>query len=362
MPKTPALFAALLFAFVATSASAQTPPHDAKTAPPKVSARACANPAQRIDEESFVPIGGIAQWVTIKGSSCANPVILIVHGGPGNPNTPFANALYGAWEKDFTIVQWDQRGAGMTFGKNKPAEDDKLTLELMRDDGLAVASYVQAHLGKRKLILMGGSWSSILGVYMVKAQPDLFYAYIGSSHMVGYIQNQSTTYASLMALARTAGDTDSVDKLEALGAPPWTNPRNFGIMRRVDRKYEALRTDPAPKAWWDLTPAYTTPKAQADYEGGEDYSFLQFVGLKGDGMFAQVDLPKLGPRFELPFFMIQGAEDLLTLPAISRRYFDSISAPQKEFVLVPRAGHDPNVPLLNAQFKVLKERVLPLVN
>ncbi|MBZ3925610.1 alpha/beta fold hydrolase [Xanthomonas citri] len=59
-------------------------------------------------------IGGIQQWVTIEGQDCRNPVVLIVHGGPGNPNTPFAHRLFGSWTRDFTIVQWDQRGSGKT--------------------------------------------------------------------------------------------------------------------------------------------------------------------------------------------------------------------------------------------------------
>lgn len=332
--------------------------HPARAAAPLSAPGSCASSAQPIDEKGFVPIGGIEQWITIKGSRCANPVILFLHGGPGNPNSPFAASMYANWEKDFTIVQWDQRGAGMTFGRNKPADDERLTVEQMRDDGLAVAAYLQQHLAKRKVILMGSSWSSILGVNMIRTRPDLFHAYIGSSHIVGSRENQATTYASLLAMARDAGDKDSIAKLEAVGTPPWTNPRSSGIVRRVVYKYEAKLTDPAPKSW-AMAPEYTSAKAQADYEGGEDYSYIQFVGMKGDGMYAGVDLPKLGTTFAVPFYMVQGEADLLTLPEVSRRYFDSIKAPRKEFVSVPRAGHDPNQAMLDAQFRILKERIVP---
>jgi pimeloyl-ACP methyl ester carboxylesterase len=330
----------------------------ARAAAPVTAPSVCKSSAQPIDEKGFVRIGGIEQWITIKGSRCANPVLLFLHGGPGNPNSPFAASMYASWEKDFTIVQWDQRGAGMTFGRNKPAEEDRLTIEQMRDDGLAVATYLQQHLAKRKVILMGSSWSSILGVYMIKARPELFYAYVGSSHIVGSRENQATTYTRLLAMAREAGDKDSIAKLEAVGAPPWINPRNSGIVRRVVYKYEAMHSDPSPKTW-AIAPEYATPKAQADYEGGEDYSYIQFVGMKGDGMYAGVDLPKLGTTFAIPFYMVQGESDLLTLPDVSRRYFDSIQAPRKEFVSIPQAGHDPNQAMLDAQFRILKERVVP---
>ena len=51
---------------------------------PKVTSPACASPGQQVDEKGFVSIGGIEQWVTVKGDCCANPIILFLSGGPGN--------------------------------------------------------------------------------------------------------------------------------------------------------------------------------------------------------------------------------------------------------------------------------------
>ena len=98
---------------------------------------------------------------------------------------------------------------------------------------------------------------------------------------------------------------------------------------------------------------------QADHEAGEEFSFLQFVGLNGDGMFSGIDLPKLGLRFDIPVYLVQGAEDLVTTPEVAKRYFDDIVAPHKEFVLLPRTGHDPNEAMIEAQYGILKTRVAP---
>jgi len=323
---------------------------------PALAGAAC-KPGQKVDDKGMVKIGGIQQWVTASGRDCANPVVLILHGGPGNPITPYAKSLYGSWEKDFTIVHWDQRGAGKTYGANKPSEDEPLTLEQMRDDGIAVTEYILKKYGKRQVGLIGASWSSILGVYMIKARPELFEAYVGAAQLVSYKENPISTYNKLLTLVRKANDSESLGKLEALGTPPWTDPRSFGIMRRVIRKYENMVTEPAPKAWWKPAAEYATPEYMADYEGGEDYSYIQFVGMKGDGMYSHLDLPRLGTAFKVPFFLLQGEEDLLTTPEVARRYFDSISAPQKEFIVLPRVGHDPNPTLVAAQYKLLKEHV-----
>lgn len=321
-------------------------------------APACATPAQRVDEEGFVRINGIEQWTSMRGERCGNPVILIAHGGPGNPLSLYGKGPYLPWEKDFTIVHWDQRGAGMTYGRNPPAEDDRLTVERLRDDGLAVARHVAARLGKRKLILMGSSWGSVLGVHMAKAQPDLFCAYLGSAQVVAQRENIDG-HAKLIALARAAGDTETAARIEALGPPPWTNPRSFGIERRAMRKYEAMSTEPAPKAWHEPSAAYTSAKAQADYMAGEDYSFLQFVGMRNDGMFSTIDLYKLGTEFSLPVYLVQGTEDLLTTPEVTGRWYAAIKAPAKKLVLVPRAGHDPNLPMVEAQARLLREEIRP---
>lgn len=101
--------------------------------------------------------------------------------------------------------------------------------------------------------------------------------------------------------------------------------------------------------------AANTPDFGMLAEAGEDYSWLQFVGMKGDGIVYSIDLYQLGPKFAVPFYMVQGQEDLLTMADQSRRYFDFIEAPRKQFVLVPAAGHDPNPPMVAAQYKLLRE-------
>lgn len=305
-------------------------------------------------------IGGIEQWVTVKGDSCANPVILFISGGPGNPLSPYSDAVYGAWSKDFTLVQWDQRGAGMTYGRSPPAADAVLTIEQMRDDGNQLAAWLAHRYGKKKVILWGSSWGSILAVHMAKAHPELFYAYLGTSQLVNTRENEAISYAGLLALTHAADDQPSLAVLKSVGAPPWTDPRSFGKVRRVIRKYESKLTTPPPAAWWVPAAEYNTAKARADYEAGEDYSFINFVGMHGDGMASRVDLPALGTDFAIPMFFVEGKHDLLATPDVARRYYDSLKAPEKAMVVLEHAGHDPNQDVVDAEYKILKERILPL--
>ena len=130
-----------------------------------------------ISEEKFVLINGIEQWITIKGNP-SKPIILFIHGGPGSPISPYVDVMYKDLEKDFIIVQWDQRGSGKTYGQNSPPEEltpeylkaNPLTLEQMTNDGIEVSKYLLKYLKKQKIILFGTSWGSALGVKIVTKQ------------------------------------------------------------------------------------------------------------------------------------------------------------------------------------------------
>src|SRR5262249_41689750 len=146
--------------------------------------------------------GGIEQWVTIRGQDSHNPVILFLHGGPGLTWSPFAASAFGAWEKNFTLVQWDQRGAGRTYAKNGPSIESTMTLDRMVQDGIEVAQYLRQHLGKEKIILFGASWGSVLGVEMIRRNPELFEAYIGEAQVVNVHASEAASYARVLQIAR----------------------------------------------------------------------------------------------------------------------------------------------------------------
>jgi len=324
-----------------------------------------ARPAAGCSEHSYVEIGGIPQWLIFDGEDCAQPVVLFVHGGPGNPISPYMNELYGSWKKTFTIATWDQRLSGKTYARNEPVTDlteDRLaattiSIEQLVSDGIEVAEYLQRKLGKKRIILSGSSWGSVLGVHMAKQRPDLFHAYVGVAQLVNYRSNLAASYEATLEIARRTQDTPAIATLGELGPPPWKNPRNFGRLRRIPRGYENSATTPGPA--FTAATEYASEADRAAYAAGEEISFVKYVGMAGDGMSAHVDLPALGPQFELPMFLIQGEQDLLTRPAITRAWFDSLRAPRKKLVMVQGAGHDPNYALIDAQFSLIREEIGP---
>lgn len=313
-----------------------------------------------LKEGMFVRIGGIDQWITIKGNDRDNPVVLFLHGGPGDALSPFADAMFAGWEKDFTLVQWDQRGAGRTYGKSGPAIESTMTVQRMVDDGIEVAQFLAKHLEKKKVILYGGSWGSVLGIYMSHARPDLFYAYVGDAQMVNERKNELASYMRVLELARAAGDQQAITALTAIGPPPWNSLfKSWPVFRKWKRAYQAKKIT-APPVPETLSPEYASPEEQAQYAAADDFSFEHFWGLTMSGPLEQVDLPALGTDFAIPIFILQGEEDLTALPELAKAYFDSIKAPRKQFYLVPGTGHEPSATELDLTLKVLREEVRPL--
>lgn len=326
------------------------------TAPAQTSSATAPN--TQLKEEGFVQIGGIGQWITIKGDDKRNPVILFLHGGPGDAWSPFADSWFGAWQKDFTLVQWDQRGAGRTYGKTGPSVEPTMTIDRMVQDGIEVSEYLTKHLGKKKIILIGGSWGSILGIYMAKQRPDLFYAYIGTSQLVNERVGQAASYARVLHLARAAGDQNTVKALEANGPPPWGSIHKWPVFHKALLAYQAkLVTAASPLTTID--PAYASTAERAQYDEADDFSFIHFFGMTMSGPMETVDLPALGTDFAVPVFFVQGQEDINALPELAKAFFDTIKAPQKQFITVPGTGHEDSVESLKLTLDLLKNQVRP---
>jgi pimeloyl-ACP methyl ester carboxylesterase len=138
-----------------------------------------------IEEARFLLLGGIQQWITIRAADGNKPVLLILHGGPGEAQSPLVST-YAPLEHSFVVVQWDQRGAGKTLG-HAGAFPQSTSLELLAEDGIELAEYLKTYLHTNGVVLVGHSWGSFLGVHMVKGRPDLFRAFVGTGHTQAFV-------------------------------------------------------------------------------------------------------------------------------------------------------------------------------
>jgi pimeloyl-ACP methyl ester carboxylesterase len=179
--------------------------------------------ADGIDEGHYVMIGGIEQWITIRGEDRGNPVLLFLHGGPGDATNPWGYAAFRPWLKAFTVVQWDQRGTGRTLGKSGPSVAATITIDRMTQDGIELAEMLRRMLQKDRILLVGHSWGSVLGVFMAKARPDLFFAFVGTGQVADQTRNYAVAYEALLDKAERLGESRAIRELRGVGPPPYAD-------------------------------------------------------------------------------------------------------------------------------------------
>jgi pimeloyl-ACP methyl ester carboxylesterase len=301
-----------------------------------------------INEAGYVRIGGIDQWIQIRGQHKANPVLLWLNGGPGFSTIP-STVFYTGWEKYFTVVMWDQRGEGKTFEKSGTSVAPSMTVGRMAQDGLEVAAYLRARLHKEKIIVLGHSWGSILGVHMVKQRPDFFYAYVGTGQVQHLRKDMEVAYPLLLRRAQAENNQQAIRELAEAGPPPYAQTVKYF----VDIKW-ANALDPPGRGTLSLAGIWGMGKAAASFlSPGVEFSQRIMIEAMLDE-----DLPAAVTKFDVPVVVIEGDADLVTPQA--RAYFDKIMAPHKEFLLLSGAGHlaifRDSVDFL----KLLIDHVLPL--
>jgi pimeloyl-ACP methyl ester carboxylesterase len=260
-----------------------------------------------IDEAMYVKIGGLEQWITIRGEDRRSPVLLFLHGGPGDAVNPWAYAGFRSWLKYFTVVQWDQRGAGRTLGRNGAVTVSTITIEQMVRDGIELAELLRKRLGKEKIVLVGHSWGSILGVFMAKARPDLFYAFVGTGQVADPIQNYSVAYTALVERASRERDGRALRELKEIGPPPYKDGKGFAVQRKWSNLFEGADVFLASTLGFALAAPGSSLGDINDWFEGQIVSGQYLVPKT-----STLDPKLLGGEFALPVFVVQGAEDFTT--------------------------------------------------
>ena len=313
-----------------------------------------AGASPSLDQTDYVELGGIAQWISISGEDRANPVLLVVHGGPGDVQWPQAD-MYRPWQKDFTVVQWDQRGAGHTFGHSGREQTPDVNLRRIAADGVELAEYLCRRLKKRKIIVLGHSWGSVVAVNMVRTRPGLFAAYVGTGQVESWAAMVQSQFNLILAKARADKDEATIRELEAIGTP---DPANTDQFFHFTRNFRALWA-PSDQAWLrHLRAQAQSLKGDKDFQDDEAGQMFSGKSVLSDQV--REDLGRTATRIGTAFFVIQGADDVITPTRAAVDYFNNVKAPTKKLILIPGAGHFAFMTSPEAFLAALTAKVRPI--
>lgn len=315
-----------------------------------------------ISEKIFVDLNGIRQGMFIQSANPSNPVLLFLHGGPGMPFF-FINETYPTGlERDFTVVWWEQRGAGLSFSSDIPPES--MTVDQMIADTIAVADYLRKRFNQDKIVLMGHSWGSFLGIQVAQRAPDRFRAYVGMAQVSYQLKAEVVARNYLVDFYRTQGDAAMLRRLEAapvsLNEGPsenWMALRDEAMHRAgvgTTRDMDSVITGVFLRSW--RSPAYTILEKINIWRG--KVSSRRYLWDK----VLHTDLVERIILLEIPVYFFVGQHDYTTGYGLARDYFQKIKAPLKGFYTFNSSAHSPLFEEPQRARKILREDVLALKN
>ncbi|MGH9747531.1 MAG: alpha/beta fold hydrolase [Candidatus Acidiferrales bacterium] len=332
----------------------------------KVAVERAIHSSNGIDSLEAVRIGGIDQWIEVRGEDVNNPILLFIHGGPGIAFIPLAGSFQGPWEKQFTVVQWDQRGAGKTYTSNsEEVQRRTMNVPQMEQDTLEVVNYLRNRFHREKIFVVGHSWGSILGLWLAHEHPETIYAYVGTGQVVNMEQNEAASYQDALKEAHARHNELAVKELESIAPYPPSKP-NFDVTGK-ERKWssEFLGPPPGVPDFTDVKRLLTDVISAPEYSLADDYSFIHgqtslfSVNILLPEMM-KVDLSKLGGEFQTSIFFFEGRNDPFCRPSLIWDYAETMKAPKKEFIWFDHSAHFPFFEEEQKFADELAQRVRPL--
>lgn len=306
-----------------------------------------------VAELKKMDVGGVDQWLLIRGENKDNPVLLMLHGGPGAAQIGFNRDYQQELEKHFIVVNWDQRGAGLSYSKTVPRES--MNVEQFLKDTIEVTEFLKKEYQKEKIYLIGHSWGSILGLLAIHQYPDHFIHYFGVSQVVSMKAAEELSYELVLAKAREENRQKAVDVLTAIGKPPWSSLKHDRVHQKYldlfgggishDGKFVKELVNKLLKS-----KEYTIFDAFRHVKGQINSMKLMVTEMR------ELDLGNIH-KVEVPVTIIVGKHDLQVPNVPTREFYEQLDAPSKEWIVFENSAHSPNYEELDRFTEIVLKRV-----
>lgn len=291
-----------------------------------------------IAELSTIDVNGHDLHVMIRGHRLDNPVLLFLAGGPGGSEMGAMRNHLPGLEEHFTVVTWDQRGTGKSYGQLDPTST--YTLDSVVDDTIAVTNHLRDRFGQDRIYVLGQSWGSTLGVLAVQQHPELYEAFIGTGQMVSQLATDTIFYEDTLAWARSTGNTGLVDDLVAIGPPPYTRMLDYETALSSEHEVYPYDHSPNSEGQGGFSENFIVP----------EYALIDQVHLLGAFMdtfsvlypqLQDIDFRSTATEFEVPMYFVQGVHEADGRADVFADWYPMITAPTKDLVVLDTSGHRP---------------------
>ncbi len=263
--------------------------------------------------------------------------MLFLHGGPGTANIPFARRSQRLLEQDFTVVNWDQRGAGRSYSSRLRPED--MTIDRFVADAEELVEFLERRFAQKKIFLVGHSWGSIVGALLAGKRPELFRAYIGIGQIVHMVRGEELSYYFTLEEAEKRENKRAIRDLRQIGPPPYKDLAAAGVQRKWLGRFNG--------ATYKGSPVGTLLR----YLSLRDTRPLDYVRFVRGAMFSlryledeqtKIDFLTNLREIEVPVQFCCGRRDYNVPSELVVEYVRELRAPHKRIVWFEKSAHLPN--------------------
>jgi pimeloyl-ACP methyl ester carboxylesterase len=291
-----------------------------------------------------ITLGNLKQWIFIRGIDQNNPILLFLHGGPGAPLLGMSSSRKYDAEliKHFTVVHWDQRGAGKSFSHDIPI--DSMTLDRFVEDCNELIDYIRNRFHTQKVFIVAHSGGTIIGIKTAYKYPEKIHAYVGVAQVINEHEQQKISYNFIVEEAEKSGDVKRQNAIKAIGLPPYESPKKFLKMSGYVAKYGGLLHSKSMIDMIILALDFLTSPEYSLVEGirtfrnkGFDFTInAMWEELKN------VNLTKEIQSIKVPIYFFEGKYDVVTPTVVVEKFYANLDAEKgKTLLIFENSGHMP---------------------
>lgn len=306
---------------------------------PRIQDKKGSAPENSIAKLTQIELNGRKQWISIRGFDDSKPVLLFLAGGPGGTQMAAVRHELFELEKHFVVVVWDQPGSGKSYYAEKTKN---INVDTYVDDGYMLTKYLMERFSQEKIYLVGESWGSALGIFMVDRYPEAYHAFIGTGQMIDFAETERIDYAKAMEIAVLKNDSALQKTLKGNGIPPYYG-KDVAWKSAVYLNYLSAYMSGNPEIH---NPGYNTLRDIFASEYGllDKINYLRGVINTFNHVYQQlydIDLRRDYAKLNVPIYFFEGRHDINAPTSLVEEYMAVLEAPKKEIVWFEHSGHSP---------------------
>lgn len=288
-----------------------------------------------INALEHIEINGTGHEIMIRGTNRENPVIIFVHGGPGCPEIPYVTKYQELLEQNFTVVQYDQRGSGKSYHFFE--DYSNLPADLLVDDLLVLTDYISERLDTKKVILIGHSFGTYIGIRAAYKAPEKYIAYIGIGQMADTMQSELDSLEYCLRQAIKENNQKDIEQLESYRES--IKNKEKLVPRSYVRKYGG-----ASRLIDDNKDYLTGFLFHPEYNLLDAIRFQLGVSVSQEVLIDEIlknYTTSVVNELKIPCFFVSGRYDYMTSMNSAKQYLQFIQAPKKKLVVFEKSAHYP---------------------